>query len=217
MANTVSEARCSAHIILLIRSYQRDMPLHIRVRVMPALASNLSIWRRLIRSQNILLYLQYIWDCTIISSMLASLSARCAPSDNDILGLKNRCRHGITRRKNALPLREHYPCNVLRSILSSTMRIIAKSTLRAFWNRHPNAEEPLLAWYRETEKADWANPAQVKAQYRSASFVGENRVIFNIKGNDYRLVVKINYPYRVVYVRFVGTHAEYDKIDVGEV
>ena len=97
------------------------------------------------------------------------------------------------------------------------MRIIAKSTLRAFWERHPNAEGPLLAWYRETEKADWASPAQVKAQYRSASFVGENRVIFNIKGNDYRLVVKINYPYRVVYVRFVGTHAEYDKIDVGEV
>jgi mRNA interferase HigB len=97
------------------------------------------------------------------------------------------------------------------------MRIIAKSTLRAFWNRHPNAEEPLLAWYRETEKADWANPAQVKAQYRSASFEGENRVVFNIKGNDYRLVVKINYPYRVVYVRFVGTHAEYDKIDVREV
>jgi mRNA interferase HigB len=97
------------------------------------------------------------------------------------------------------------------------MRIIAKSTLRAFWERHPNAEAPLLAWYRETEKADWDSPAQVKARYRSASFVGENRVIFNIKGNDYRLVVKINYPYRVVYARFVGTHAEYDKIDVEEV
>jgi mRNA interferase HigB len=97
------------------------------------------------------------------------------------------------------------------------MRIIAKSTLRTFWERHPNAEEPLLAWYRETEKADWDSPAQVKARYRSASFVGENRVIFNIKGNDYRLVVQINYPYRVVYVRFVGTHAEYDKIDVEEV
>jgi mRNA interferase HigB len=61
------------------------------------------------------------------------------------------------------------------------MRILAKSTLRAFWERHPNAEEPLLAWYRETEKADWESPAQVKARYRSASFVGENRVIFNIK------------------------------------
>jgi mRNA interferase HigB len=97
------------------------------------------------------------------------------------------------------------------------MRILAKSTLRAFWERHPNAEEPLLAWYRETEKADWDSPAQVKARYRSASFVGENRVIFNIKGNAYRLVVQINYSYRVVYVRFVGTHAEYDKIDVEEV
>jgi len=97
------------------------------------------------------------------------------------------------------------------------MRIIAKSTLRAFWERHPSAEEPLLTWYRETEKADWESPVQVKVRYRSASFVGENRVIFNIKGNDYRLVMKINYPYRVVYVRFVGTHAEYDKIDVEEV
>ena len=99
----------------------------------------------------------------------------------------------------------------------STMRIIAKSTLRAFWRRYPDAEEPLLAWYRETEKADWESPAQVKEKYRSASFVKGNRVVFNMKGNDYRLVVKINYPYRVVYVRFVGTHADYDKIDVGEV
>ena len=97
------------------------------------------------------------------------------------------------------------------------MRIIAKSTLRAFWQRHPDVEEPLLAWYREAEKADWESPARVKEQYRSASVVGGNRVVFNIKGNDYRLVVQINYPYRVVYVRFVGTHAEYDKIDVEEV
>ena len=97
------------------------------------------------------------------------------------------------------------------------MRIIAKSTLRAFWQDHPDAEEPLLAWYREAEKAEWENPAGVKEKYRSASFVGENRIVFNIKGNDYRLVVKINYPYRVIYVRFVGTHADYDKIDVEEV
>jgi mRNA interferase HigB len=103
------------------------------------------------------------------------------------------------------------------STLPLTMRIIAKSTLRAFWCCYPDAEAPLLAWYREAEKADWENPAQVKEQYRSASFVGRNRVVFNIKGNDYRLVVQINYPYRVVYVRFVGTHAEYEKIDVREV
>src|SRR5476649_1416662 len=97
------------------------------------------------------------------------------------------------------------------------MRIVAKSTLREFWRRFPDAEEPLLAWYREVQKQDWSTPSQVKEMYRSASFVKGNRVVFNIKGNDYRLVVRINYPYRMVYVRFVGTHAQYDKIDVTEV
>jgi len=97
------------------------------------------------------------------------------------------------------------------------MRIIAKKALREFWLRHPNAEEPLLAWYREVEQEDWDTPAKVKAKYRGASIVGGNRVVFNIKGNDYRLVVRINYAYRVVYIRFVGTHAEYDRIDVAEV
>lgn len=97
------------------------------------------------------------------------------------------------------------------------MRIISKRTLRAFWIRFPNAEEPLLAWYREVEKENWEKPAEVKEKYRNASFVKGNRVVFNIKGNDYRLIVKINYPYRMVYVRFVGTHAEYDKIDAKEV
>ena len=96
------------------------------------------------------------------------------------------------------------------------MRVIAKRTLREFWLRYPDAEDPLLAWYREVEKEDWSNPAQVKQKYGNASFVG-NRVVFNIKGNDYRLVVWINYPGRIVYVRFVGTHKEYDEIDVKEV
>jgi mRNA interferase HigB len=97
------------------------------------------------------------------------------------------------------------------------MRIIAKRVLREFWQRHADAEEPLLAWYREVEKEDWSQPAQVKEKYRSASIVKGNRMVFNIKGNDYRLVVKINYPYRVVYVRFVGTHVEYDAIQAEEV
>src|SRR5260370_34551522 len=97
------------------------------------------------------------------------------------------------------------------------MRIIAKRTLRDFWRRHADAEEPLLAWYREVEKEDWDSPAKLKEKYRSASLVKDNRVVFNIKGNDYRLIVKINYQYRMVYVRFVGTHTEYDKIDVEEV
>jgi mRNA interferase HigB len=73
----------------------------------------------------------------------------------------------------------------------------------------------LLAWYREMVHEDWDTPAKVKQKYGNAS--ADNRVVFNIKGNDFRLVVKINYAYRVVYIRFVGTHAQYDEIDVEEV
>ncbi len=97
------------------------------------------------------------------------------------------------------------------------MRVIAKKTLREFWERHPDAKEPLLAWFREAQQADWDMPAKVKARYPSASIVAGNRVVFNIKGNAYRLVVKINYGYRTVYVRFVGTHAEYDGVNVARV
>jgi mRNA interferase HigB len=97
------------------------------------------------------------------------------------------------------------------------MRIIAKKRLREFWEEYPDAQEPLLAWYREVQQEDWATPAKVKQKYGNASIVADNRVVFNIKGNDYRLVVKINYAYRVVYIRFVGTHAEYDNVDVEEV
>lgn len=74
-----------------------------------------------------------------------------------------------------------------------------------------------MAWYREVQKEDWARPADIKAKYKSASFLADNRVVFNIKGNDYRLIVVVNYPHRVVYVRYVGTHVGYDRIDVGEI
>lgn len=97
------------------------------------------------------------------------------------------------------------------------MRIISKRTLREYWERYPDAKNPLLSWYREVTKEDWDTPAKIKAKYGNASIVGDNRVVFNIKGNAYRLVVKINYPYRTVYVRFIGTHAEYDTVDVLEV
>ncbi|MCP9450165.1 MAG: type II toxin-antitoxin system HigB family toxin [Nitrospira sp.] len=93
------------------------------------------------------------------------------------------------------------------------MRIIAKRTLRNFWKRHPKAKGPLEAWHQEVVRADWTSPSAVKAHFRSASVLRGNRVVFNVAGNEYRLVVKINYPYRVVYVRFIGTHAEYDAID----
>jgi mRNA interferase HigB len=97
------------------------------------------------------------------------------------------------------------------------MRIVSKRPLRDFWGRFPDAEEPLLAWYREVEKEDWDTPARLKEKYRNASIIKGSRAVFNIKGNDYRLVVKINYQYRMLYVRFIGTHAEYDNIDAEEV
>ncbi|ABC23281.1 type II toxin-antitoxin system HigB family toxin [Rhodospirillum rubrum] len=97
------------------------------------------------------------------------------------------------------------------------MRIIAKKVLRAFWDRQPDAEDPLLAWYREVLTEDWDSPAKIKIKYRSASIIRGNRVVFNIKGKSYRLVVKINYAYRIVYIWFIGTHAEYDEINVEEV
>jgi mRNA interferase HigB len=96
------------------------------------------------------------------------------------------------------------------------VRIIALSTLKTFWEAspaHADAREHLLAWYRHAVKADWASPAAVKADFRSASVLKDGRVVFYIAGNKYRLVVWINYPYRVVYMRFIGTHAAYDAID----
>jgi len=96
------------------------------------------------------------------------------------------------------------------------VRVIAVSTLRSFWELHPahgDAREAMLAWYRQTLKANWASPADVKADYGAASILKGGRVVFNIGGHKYRLVAWINYPYRVVYVRFVGSHAQYDRID----
>ena len=93
------------------------------------------------------------------------------------------------------------------------MRIIAKKTLRDFREIHPDSEQQLKSWYQETSKAGWEEPSQIKLAYPSASFLANNRVVFNIKGNHYRLIVKINYDYQMIWIRFVGTHAEYDKIN----
>jgi mRNA interferase HigB len=96
------------------------------------------------------------------------------------------------------------------------MRIIALSALKAFWESNQkfmDAKEPVLAWYRHTLRADWTSPADVKAAFGNASILKDGRAVFNIAGNKYRLVVWINYPYRVVYVRFIGTHAQYDRIN----
>ena len=97
------------------------------------------------------------------------------------------------------------------------MRIIALGTLREFWRRHPDAEVPLRAWYAIARRAVWRRPVEIKVDYRSASFTANNRVIFNIKGNDYRLVVAVHYNRGLMFVRFVGTHREYDRIDATNV
>ncbi len=93
------------------------------------------------------------------------------------------------------------------------MRIIAKSTLRSFWFIHKDCEEALKTWHKEATESLWKTPQDVKKAYPSASIIADNRVVFNIKGNHYWLIVKINYDFSIVWIRFIGTHAAYDKIN----
>ena len=99
------------------------------------------------------------------------------------------------------------------------MRIVAKSTLKRFWEQseYADAKGPLESWHEEVLRSTWASPQAVKALYRNASICGNNRVVFNIGGNKYRLVAEIQYRAGIVWVKFVGTHAQYDKIDVESV
>ncbi|MBY5590108.1 type II toxin-antitoxin system HigB family toxin [Rhizobium leguminosarum] len=94
------------------------------------------------------------------------------------------------------------------------MQIIAKSTLRAFWERHPRARTSLSVWYSTVIRAEWTGPSDIKTMFgANVDFVGDNRIIFDIGGNNYRLIVHVAYRYRRVLIKFVGTHAEYDRID----
>ena len=97
------------------------------------------------------------------------------------------------------------------------MRVISRRPLINLAERHPEAKAELDAWFHEAEAAQWANPAEIKSEYGNASILKGSRVVFNICGNKYWLVVKINYAYSVVYVRFAGTHREYDQIDAEEI
>jgi mRNA interferase HigB len=100
------------------------------------------------------------------------------------------------------------------------VRVIALGTLKKFLARgaqYADAREPLLAWHRQVLQADWSSPADIKREIRTASILRDGRAVFNIAGNKYRVVVWINFPYRVVYIRFVGTHRQYDKIDAQKV
>ena len=99
---------------------------------------------------------------------------------------------------------------------NTKMRVIAKKTLKQFWERHSNFQDAKLwlqQWYAEADSSEWKSPEDIKRRYRSASFLTDNRVVFNVCGNHYRLIVKINYEYGIIYVRFIGTHTEYDRVD----
>jgi mRNA interferase HigB len=97
------------------------------------------------------------------------------------------------------------------------MRVIAKRNIREFWESTPqyaDAEDPLRSWYREAKQAIWLTPADIKEQYRNPSILKNNRTVFNIASNKYRLVVEINYPAQIIFILFISTHKEYDSIDV---
>jgi len=98
------------------------------------------------------------------------------------------------------------------------MRVISKRTLKEFYEQsmYQDSRSGLEAWYHEVLHFEWNNPNEIKMQYKSASIVGDNKVVFNICGNKYRLIVKINYPAGIVFIKFVGTHKQYDKIKVEE-
>jgi len=93
------------------------------------------------------------------------------------------------------------------------IRIIAKKTLRKFWEKHADSEQYLKTWYETAKNSNWCSPNQVKETYINASILKDSRVVFNIKGNSYRLIVKFNYVRQWAFIRFIGTHAEYDKIN----
>jgi len=97
------------------------------------------------------------------------------------------------------------------------MRLIAKKILREFWEVHSDSEDQLKTWYKETSKSSWGNPIDIKEEYAKASILKGGRVVFNICGNKYRLVVDINYIRQWVFIRFIGTHTEYDKIDANTI
>jgi mRNA interferase HigB len=91
--------------------------------------------------------------------------------------------------------------------------VISKKALKECWQKHPKTKQALKAWFKEMCVGKWSNPNQLKLDFPSASILGESRVVFNIKGNQYRLVVRINFSFQLIWIRFVGTHQEYDNIN----
>ena len=106
-------------------------------------------------------------------------------------------------------------CTFVLNLLK--LRVIVKKILREFWEKHSDCEQQLKSWFKEASIAEWTNSNEIKTDYPSASILNNQRIVFNIKGNHYRLIVKVNYEYQMVWIRFIGTHAEYDKIDANEI
>jgi mRNA interferase HigB len=96
-------------------------------------------------------------------------------------------------------------------------RIYVKGILRDYWKKHPDSEQYLKTWYDTAMNSDWKNPNDVKRSYATASILKDNRIVFNIKGNSYRLVAKFNYEKQWIFIKFIGTHAEYDKINANSI
>jgi mRNA interferase HigB len=97
------------------------------------------------------------------------------------------------------------------------MRIISRKALRLFWEDHSDAQQALQAWYADVKRAQWKSPADIKKIYRNVSILANNRIVFNIKGNKYRVIVAVQYKFKIVFIRFVGTHQEYDQVDAATV
>ncbi len=97
------------------------------------------------------------------------------------------------------------------------LRVISKKILRDFWEKHSDCQQQMKSWFQEASKAEWRNPKEIKIDYPTASFLMDNRMVFNIKGNSYRIIVRINYNYQMVWIRFFGTHSEYDKINATKI
>ena len=98
-------------------------------------------------------------------------------------------------------------------IPSQLVRIITKRTLKSFWEIHNDCEQSLLSWYKVAKKLNWTNSNEVKAQFGSCKIVGSDRIVFKIKGNKYQLIVKVTFVNQIMWIRFIGTHNDYDKID----
>lgn len=97
------------------------------------------------------------------------------------------------------------------------MNVVALRTLQAFWDRHPNAKGPLTTWYRLVRAAEWKTPHDIRETFGAADFLADNRVVFDVGGNNYRVVARVSYTFKQVLVKFVGTHADYDRIDATKV